>query len=165
MLKNVWADFQTIIELFTQKIVIKLSKIWVWDPRSAIRKKSIPDPGSRSKRHRIPDPDPQHWFFQLDQQQTCQSHCHWIRYGFGTRRVKSPRILADLKVKPKDIAKQVVRNWYLMVEVVVQAVLLAEGPHLRAGKEPVHLAPGLAIKNPPKKTQKKPPKKNQKKTT
>jgi hypothetical protein len=28
---------------------------------------------------------------------------------------------------------------YLMVEVVVQPVLLAEGPHLGAGKEPVHL--------------------------
>ncbi len=34
-----------------QKIVIKLSKIWFWDPRSGIRKKPIPDPGSR-----IPDP-------------------------------------------------------------------------------------------------------------
>jgi hypothetical protein len=36
-----------IIVLFTQKFVIKLSKIWVW----------ARDPGS--KRHRIPDP--QHW--------------------------------------------------------------------------------------------------------
>ncbi len=43
---------------FTQKIVTKLSKIWVWDPRSGIRKnlfqipdpgvKKAPDPGSRS---------------------------------------------------------------------------------------------------------------------
>jgi hypothetical protein len=36
------------------------------DPRSGIRKKSIPDPGSRiqgskSTQSRIPDPDPQHW--------------------------------------------------------------------------------------------------------
>ncbi len=32
--------------LFNQKIVTKLSKIWVWDPGSEIRKKPIPDPGS-----------------------------------------------------------------------------------------------------------------------
>jgi hypothetical protein len=63
--KKIWASYQRIIELFTQNIVTKLSKIWVWDPRSRIRKKPIPDHVSRiqgSKRHRIPDPDPQHWF-------------------------------------------------------------------------------------------------------
>ncbi len=38
-----------IIELFTQKFVTELKKIWVWDPRSGIRKKSIPDPGSGSR--------------------------------------------------------------------------------------------------------------------
>ncbi len=69
--KKIWPNFQRIIELFTQKIVNKLSKIWVWDlgsgirdPRSGIQKKPIPDPRSRIqvlKRHRIPDPDPQHW--------------------------------------------------------------------------------------------------------
>jgi hypothetical protein len=56
---------ERIIELVTQKIVNKHSKIWVWNPGSR-----IPDPektysGSRiqgSKRHQIPDPDPQHWF-------------------------------------------------------------------------------------------------------
>jgi hypothetical protein len=51
------------IELFTQKIVTKLSKIWVWDPGSEIRKKPIPDPGSRGQKgtgSRIPDLDPQH---------------------------------------------------------------------------------------------------------
>jgi len=49
------ANFQRIIELFTQKIVTKLSKVWVWDPgsvirdpRTGIRKKPIPDPGSGS---------------------------------------------------------------------------------------------------------------------
>jgi hypothetical protein len=46
--KKIWANFQRIIELFTQKIVTKLYKIWVWDPRSGIRKKPIPDPGSGS---------------------------------------------------------------------------------------------------------------------
>jgi hypothetical protein len=37
--KTIWASFQRIIELFTHKFV-KLSKIWVWDPRSGIRKKT-----------------------------------------------------------------------------------------------------------------------------
>ncbi len=64
------ASFQRIIELFTQKFVTKLKKIWGWDRGSGIRdpgsgKKPIPDPGARirvqgSKKHRIPDPDPQH---------------------------------------------------------------------------------------------------------
>jgi hypothetical protein len=48
--KKIWANFQRIIELFTQKIVTKLSKIWVWDPGSEIRKKPILDPGSRGQR-------------------------------------------------------------------------------------------------------------------
>jgi hypothetical protein len=30
--KKLWASFQKIIELFTQKVITKLSKIWVWDP-------------------------------------------------------------------------------------------------------------------------------------
>ncbi len=40
--KKIWATFQRAIELFTQIIVTKLSKIRVWDPGSRIR-----DPGSR----------------------------------------------------------------------------------------------------------------------
>jgi hypothetical protein len=63
--KKIWANFQRIIELFTQKIVNKLSKIWVWNPGSEIRDPEKTYSGSRiqgSKRHRIPDPDPQHWF-------------------------------------------------------------------------------------------------------
>ncbi len=48
--KKIWANFQRIIELFTQKIVTKLSKIWIWDPGSGIRKKPIPDPGSRGQK-------------------------------------------------------------------------------------------------------------------
>ncbi len=38
------------IELFTQKFVNKLSKIWIWDPGSEIWKKPIPDPGSRGQK-------------------------------------------------------------------------------------------------------------------
>ncbi len=33
-----WANFQKIIEIFTQKIVTKLSKIWFWDPGSGGQK-------------------------------------------------------------------------------------------------------------------------------
>jgi hypothetical protein len=44
--------FQKIIELLTQKIVSKLSKIWVWDPGSEIRdpEKPFPDPGFRGQK-------------------------------------------------------------------------------------------------------------------
>jgi hypothetical protein len=59
--KKIWANFQKIIELCTQKIVCKLSKIWVWDPGFEIRDPEKTYSGSRiqgSKRHRIPDPDP-----------------------------------------------------------------------------------------------------------
>ncbi len=47
--KKIWASFQRIVELFTQNIVNKLSKIWVWDPEKTYS-------GSRiqgSKRHWI----------------------------------------------------------------------------------------------------------------
>jgi hypothetical protein len=55
--KKIWANFHRIIEFLTPKIVTKLSKIWVWDPRSGIRKKNYS--GSQiqgSKRHQILDP-------------------------------------------------------------------------------------------------------------
>ncbi len=61
--KKIWANLQRIIKLVTQKIVTKLSEIWVWDPGSG--KKPILDPGSRGQKgtgSRIQDPDPQHWF-------------------------------------------------------------------------------------------------------
>jgi hypothetical protein len=49
MLKGkIWANFQRIIELFNQKVVTKLSKIWVWDSGSG--KKHIRDPGSRGQK-------------------------------------------------------------------------------------------------------------------
>jgi hypothetical protein len=52
--KKIWPNFPRNIEVFTQKIDTKPSKIWVRDPRSGIRKKPIPDPGSRVKK--APDP-------------------------------------------------------------------------------------------------------------
>ncbi len=60
--KKIWDNFQRNIELFTQKIVNKLSKIWIWDPGSGKNLFRIPDPGVK----KAPDPgsripDPQHW--------------------------------------------------------------------------------------------------------
>jgi hypothetical protein len=54
--EKMWANFQRILELFTQKIESKLSKISVWDPGSEIRDPEknlfrVPNSGSR-----IPDP-------------------------------------------------------------------------------------------------------------
>jgi hypothetical protein len=50
--KKIWANFQRIIELFTPKIVTKLSKIRVWDPRSGKNLFRISDPKVKK--------DPQH---------------------------------------------------------------------------------------------------------
>ncbi len=50
--KKIWPNFPRSIEVFTQKIVTKPSKIWVWDPESGIRKKPLPDPGAKN----APDP-------------------------------------------------------------------------------------------------------------
>jgi hypothetical protein len=50
--KKIWANFQRIIGLFTQKIVTKLSKIWVWDSGSGKNLFRIPDPGVK----KAPDP-------------------------------------------------------------------------------------------------------------
>ncbi len=75
--KKIWANFQRIIELFTQKTVTKLSKIWVRDPGSKIRDPEKTYSGSRiqgSKRHRIPDPDPQHC---LEVEYECMKTWKW----------------------------------------------------------------------------------------
>jgi hypothetical protein len=45
--KKIRAKFQRIVELFSQKIVTKLLKIWVWDLGSEI---PDPDPGSRGQK-------------------------------------------------------------------------------------------------------------------
>jgi hypothetical protein len=50
--KKIWAIFQRIIELFTQKIVSKFSKILVWDPGSGKNLFRITDPGVK----KAPDP-------------------------------------------------------------------------------------------------------------
>jgi hypothetical protein len=50
--KNFFADFQRIIELFTQKFFTKLSKLWFWDPGSGKNPFRIPDPGVK----KAPDP-------------------------------------------------------------------------------------------------------------
>jgi hypothetical protein len=57
MTKNL-VQFSKNYRTFTRKFVTKLSKIWVWDQRSGIRKKPIPDPGPGAKKA----PDPQHCY-------------------------------------------------------------------------------------------------------
>jgi hypothetical protein len=54
--KFFFCEILRIIVLFIQKFVIKLSKIWVWDPGSKIwdPEKPIPDPGSMLKKARDP---------------------------------------------------------------------------------------------------------------
>jgi hypothetical protein len=51
--KIIWANLQRIIEFFTQKIVTKLSKIWIWDPGSGKNLFRIPDPRVK----KAPDPE------------------------------------------------------------------------------------------------------------
>jgi hypothetical protein len=70
--KKIWSNFQKYYRTFTQKMVTKLLKIWVWDPGSNIWDpgSNVWDPGSEiwdpkktyfvsriqvSKRHQIPD--------------------------------------------------------------------------------------------------------------
>jgi hypothetical protein len=50
------ANLQLTVVLFIQKIVTKLSKMWVWDPASEIRDLETTCFGSR-----ISASDPQHW--------------------------------------------------------------------------------------------------------
>ncbi len=48
--KKSLTKFQRIIEVFTQKIITKLSKIWVWDPGSEIRDQEKTYSGSRGQK-------------------------------------------------------------------------------------------------------------------
>jgi hypothetical protein len=59
--KKIRANYQRIIELFSQKIVTKLSKIWVWNPGSWVRDPGKTYSGSlvqgqKDTGYRIPDP-------------------------------------------------------------------------------------------------------------
>ncbi len=51
--KKIWANWQRISLIFTQKIVTMLSEIWVLKARSGIRNRLIPDPGVK----RASDPE------------------------------------------------------------------------------------------------------------
>jgi hypothetical protein len=87
---------------FYQKFFKKLAKIWVWDPRSGIRKKPIPEPGSGSRGQKgtgtlILDPDPQHCKHDLivDSLQCCGSRMFVPDQNFstpdpGSRRFRIP---------------------------------------------------------------------------
>jgi hypothetical protein len=57
--------FKEFLNFLPKKLSLSSEKygLRIRDPKSGIRKKSIPDPGSRGQkvtRSRIPDPDPQH---------------------------------------------------------------------------------------------------------
>jgi hypothetical protein len=97
--KKIWANFQRIIELFTQKIVTKLSKIWLWVPGSGKNLFRIPDPGSRGQKgtgSRIPDLDPQHWKIYINihklrgEQVMCTSVSVDIKETLSPTRKKEP---------------------------------------------------------------------------
>ncbi len=64
--KIIWANFQRIIELFTQKLSKSFQKY-----RFGIRDPVKTYSGSRSKRHRMPDPAPQHWSVQDNRYVKC----------------------------------------------------------------------------------------------
>jgi hypothetical protein len=48
--KKIWAHFQRIVEVFTQKMFNMLSNKCVWDPGSGKNLFMIPDPGSRGQK-------------------------------------------------------------------------------------------------------------------
>jgi hypothetical protein len=63
--KKICANFQRILELFTQKLSLSSQK-YGFGIRDPDRDPEKTYSGSRiqgSKRHRIPHPDPQHWFY------------------------------------------------------------------------------------------------------
>jgi hypothetical protein len=129
MLKTkIWANFQRIIELFTQTIVSKLSKIWVWDPGSEVRDPEKTYSGSRiqgSKRHRIPDPDPQHRLrgryssakmcnnplVRWNHRKNIQKAMLWIRIGLVSmpiriQRFRSMRIRIQFRIRVQRFVEQ-----------------------------------------------------------
>jgi hypothetical protein len=120
MLKKIWASFQRIIKLLTQKFVTNLSKKWVWDPGSEIRhprsgKKNYS--GSRirvqeSKRHRIPGPNPQHckWanlFLVVENKKTVQ--CCGSGSRFGSRSASLCRIRIRVGIQGMTIRIRQIR--------------------------------------------------------
>ncbi len=118
--EKIWANFQRTIELFTQKIVTKLSKIWLWDPGSGKNLFRIPDPVSRGQKgtgSRIPDPGPQYWLHVPFKRSVVVDFCSsveqtkrmWI--GIFIESVEDPYAdpdlgsvpLASVSGKPKNI--------------------------------------------------------------
>jgi hypothetical protein len=86
--KNIWANFQRIVEPFTQKIVTKLSKIRVWDPGSGENLFRIPDPGVKEA------PDPGSGSATLIQIPTHSSIFWWQRRGDGSVSWQRPAVSA-----------------------------------------------------------------------
>jgi hypothetical protein len=83
--EKIWVNFQRKkIELFTQKDVIKLSKIWVWDPGSGKNLLLIPDPKSRVKKASDPGSRIQirntgyFYWTHGSRANKCKAPCSWL---------------------------------------------------------------------------------------
>jgi len=83
---------------FTQKIVIELPKVWVWDPGSG--KNLFRSRIQGSKRHRIPDTDPQHCLIVLNTVY-CTRLKKWCRTLIRSLRYLQPQTPLELKTGTK----------------------------------------------------------------
>jgi hypothetical protein len=92
--KKILVNFQRIIELFPKKWVIKLSKIWVWNPGSRINLFPIPDPGVKKK----PDPASQTLIFL--------SIIENQRIEYTTDHVSNIPLIEQSLIKKADITVQ-----------------------------------------------------------
>jgi hypothetical protein len=70
VMKKLWSNLQRIIESFTQKIVIMLSKIWVWDSGSGKHLFRIPDPEVK----KAPDPGSGSATLNTDKKKSTSDH-------------------------------------------------------------------------------------------
>jgi hypothetical protein len=92
--EKILVNFQRIIELFPKKWVIKLSKIWVWNPGSRKNLFPIPDPGVKKK----PDPGSQTLIFlsKIENQ----------RIEYTTDHVSNIPLIEQSLIKKADITVQ-----------------------------------------------------------
>jgi hypothetical protein len=101
--KKIWPNFPRIIEVFTQKIVTKPSKIWVWDPGSEKNLFRIPDPGVK----KAPDPGSATLCRTLIAASECFHDCHLYRVTFASmkhsaqvffhQKPSSPTVITQIK--------------------------------------------------------------------
>jgi hypothetical protein len=119
--KNLWDYLQRIIELFTQTIVIKLSKIWVWDPGSGIWENLF----------RIPDPQHCWQVIKKSEKSWNQGRLNFFlfvdgRIQFRTNNYGSgswwPKSLWILRIRIPNIAKNMSLHNILYIHLSVRSV-------------------------------------------